>query len=796
MLTAVLAFLTITTFSLGVARFFYHRRKAPQTLTDATVLQILLPPNNDKSPLAAEQLFQSLHGILRKNKLAKSFFSLEIVAVHKGIYFLVVCGRRYKTFVENQIYAQYPQAQIKQIKDYTRLKQDSHKYSESVELGLEEKSYLPIKTFNNFEVDPMASITGALSKLEQGQSVWLQILARPVGNKWQDFGKSHVNLTRNKTDMEGKKTGLESGESQEISEIEKKNTKVGFQGRIRAISQGPNQISVQNIIEDLQASFKQFQTGHLNSITTKDDSSHFITKLLLGKRVKDKLTPIQKFQHRFLDDREKNIINIEELASLYHLPNKSVETPNVAWSKSRKLPPPNDLPNEKSKARIFGVTDFRNVHIHFGLKQPDRRRHMYILGKTGTGKSTMLKNMIVADIHDGKGCALLDPHGDLVEEVLASIPEHRIKDVVYLDPSDKDFPIGINMLDVKEGETVDLLADGIVSVFKKYFDSWGPRLQYILTNTILTLLNCQNVSLLAIQRILVDKNYRKFLLKQVDDPFLHQFWEQEFKDMESNKRLLTEAIAPIQNKVGRFLNSKMVRHMFGQVSSKIDLEDVMNNRKILLVNLSQGKIGEENSYLLGGLLVTRLFTNAMQRASVPESEREDFYLYVDEFQNFATETFVKILSEARKYALNLIVTHQYIDQISPEIQSAVFGNVGTLVNFVVGQQDAQKLEREYAPDLTSEDLINLEQFNIVTKMTINGTQSKPFTAKSIKPMLPIYKLNEAIKNNSREQYSTPVKTVEEKLNKWSQQKYDDRGNLVTKASMKKPSKAKKTKKKK
>lgn len=778
--------LSLIVIYLVVLRFLNLRTKVNETIKEKIILKILVPVKNDKKALAAEQLFQSLHGVLKADKKSKDHYSFEIFANSQGIFFIIVCNLRYKNFVENQIYAQYPEAQINQIHDYTE-KKEGFEYVNS-QIILSKDTFLPIRTFVSFEVDPLASITGALANIRGDTEVWVQLVSRPVNNDWQEKGKKYVEgLKPKEGETEKKDDDISAGD------IERKSSKVGFQFAIRIIGGGSNKTMVNEIVEDLEASFKQFQTTQQNSLIKKKVKKQNIFVLLknkinllvLGKRFGDKINFFQKFEMRYLDEREGGILNIEELASVYHLPHESVKTPNIAWAKSKKLEYPlnipifnKDLPMSENP-RVFGVTDYRNIHIPFGLKQMDRRRHMYLLGKTGTGKSTLLKNLIIGDIMDGKGLAVLDPHGDLVEEILDIIPEHRIKDVIYLDPSDTEFPIGLNMLDIHPDETKDLLADGIVNVFKKFFgDSWGPRLEYILNYAVLTLLHTQNVSLLAVLRILSDKNYRKFLLKQVKDPFILKFWEEEFTALSNNPKLLAEAIAPIQNKVGRFLGPTMIRNMIGQIKSSIDLQDIMNSGKIFLVNLSQGKIGEENSSLLGALIVTRLYSNAMQRAKMPEADRRDFYLYVDEFQNFATESFVKILSEARKYGLNLIVTHQYIDQIDEKIQNAIFGNVGTLMNYVVGQKDAQRLEKEYAPHLTSEDLVNLDRYRLALKLTVDGAQSAPFTAIGLKPTYTEHKLKEQIKNFSRETYAKPRDQVEQKLNKWASQRYDAKGNLV------------------
>ncbi len=426
---------------------------------------------------------------------------------------------------------------------------------------------------------------------------------------------------------------------------------------------------------------------------------------------------------------------------------------------------------------LFGQTDYRDMKVKFGIKRRDRVRHFYLLGKTGTGKSTLFKNMFISDVLAGDGACFVDPHGDTVEELLTYIPPNRVKDVVYFNPTDIEHPVGFNLLELKDQSQRDLIADGVVEVFKKQFgDSWGPRLQYILTNTVATALEAQGTTLLAIIRILTDKNFRKFILKQVNDPILYKFWEEEFAQMSQNNRLLAEAISPIQNKVGRFISSAVTRNIIGQVKSTIDLRDIMDNRKILLVNLAQGRLGEETASLLGGMIITRLQATAMERVDIPEEERTDFYLYVDEFQNFATESFAKILSEARKYKLNLTMTNQYIDQLPLTVRQAIFGNVGTLASFVVSQADASILEKEFAPVVSSDDLVSLDAYALYIKLCIDGMTSVPFSAKSLPVRFEKYNLRDEIVKESRDMYGTPREEIEEKILKWSKQTYSDSGN--------------------
>lgn len=777
--TVIIALAGILVALVFIVRYYRLKVTINEKMVDPVVLRITIPKDNDKSPQAAEQMYASIYGIMRGKQKSLHHFSLEIVAGGYGIFFLAVINKRYQQFLENQIYAQYPNAQIKEIKDYSGVLLNSTKQTASVEIGLAKDYFLPIKTFVSFEVDPLAAITSAISKLEGDQELFIQFVVRPIDNSWQKIGRDFVNSRKSKKDSEGKKVELGSGESDELREIERKSSKLGFQFLIRVIALAGDSLTAEHMLEDVEASFKQFESGQFNSLSVSKASASSFSDTIFGKRQNQTLPIAQKYIYRFLDERSRDIINIEELASLFHLPNTNVEVAKIAWSRSKKLPYPMNLPGRADDVRVIGLTDYRNLHFPFGVKSSDRRRHMYILGKTGTGKSTMLKNLIMGDIYAGKGVGVLDPHGDLIDDILSLIPANRVQDVVLLDPSDVEFPIGLNILKLKEGEEKDIVADGIVEIFKKFFgDSWGPRLQYILNNAILTLLQVQNVSLLGVTRLLEDRNYRKFIIKQLDDPILKKYWDGEYAEMVKNPKLLTESLSSIQNKVGRFVTANIIRNIVGQIKSTIDLEEIMNTRKIFLVNLSQGKIGEENSALLGGMLITRLYTNAMQRVKIPEKDRVDFYLYVDEFQNFATTTFVKILSEARKYGLNLVVAHQYIDQLLPEVRDAIFGNVGTMMNFVVGPKDASVLEREYKPHLTGEDLVNLEKYRFVNKITIDGSQTAPFTAISLPPTWVEQGAKQQIINHSRTKYAVPRDIIESKINKWAGSIYNESGNLV------------------
>ncbi len=421
---------------------------------------------------------------------------------------------------------------------------------------------------------------------------------------------------------------------------------------------------------------------------------------------------------------------------------------------------------------FFAKTNYRNTSQKFGIKTDDRRRHMYFVGKTGMGKSVVLENMIIQDIINGKGVAVIDPHGDLVEKILDFIPNSRINDVVYFNPSDLENPIGFNVLEHVGIEQKHLVASGLIGVFQKIWaDSWGPRLEYVLHNAISALLEYPGSTLLGIMRMLTDKNFRKKVIAKISDPVVKAFWVEEYSKYPD--RFQAEAIAPIQNKVGRFLSSALIRNILGQVKSSFDVREIMDNQKILLLNLSKGRVGEDNSSLIGAMMITKIQLAAMSRVDIPEEERKDFYLYVDEFQNFATESFANILSEARKYRLNLILAHQYIEQLEEKVRAAVFGNIGTLAIFRIGASDAEFLEKEVFPAFTQEDLVNLPKFEIYIKLMIDGITSEAFSASTLPPISineENIKIRNKVINVSRERYTKSRSIIEDKIMRWSESK--------------------------
>ncbi|AKM81853.1 MAG: hypothetical protein UT28_C0001G0034 [Berkelbacteria bacterium GW2011_GWE1_39_12] len=754
-------------------------------------LRILVPKNNEKSPLAAEQMFAALHGIFKAEHPYQEYISFEIASRDKYLQFYVITPTHLSDFVQGQIYAQYPTAELAEVDDYTmdefeRIKNGDVKIC-GADINLVNNEVYPIKTFLNFEVDPLSSITGVMSKVEKDEQVWLQIISKPVSDSWQTKSEAHIKKIKSGkgTDVFGEIFGMiwrgltslittivtgatpasgrvtEDGGKKEVvlsgnaeaalKGVETKSTKLGFETKIRLLALAPHENIARSKVDSVVGAFKQFNVLNLNGFQASlVDTSINYWHLY--------------HQRTFIDNGY--ILNIEELASIYHLPSVSVETPNIVWAGSKKGEPPANLPIEdnvpEEELTIFAKTDFRHVQHKFGIKLPDRRYHTYVIGKTGTGKSTLLENMAIDDIREGRGIAVVDPHGDLINHVMEYIPEERIKDVVIFSPADKMFPVAFNPLENVDPDLKNIVASGVVGIFKKIFgESWGPRLEYILRNTILALLDYPNATMLGVTRMLVDKPFRDKVVSSITDPVIKDFFVNEYEQYEPKFR--TEAIAPIQNKVGQFLSSSTIRNIIGQPKSTIDIKEIMDSGKIFLVNLSIGEIGEDASQLLGSLMITKIQLAAMQRATVKEEDRRDFYLYVDEFQNFATESFAVILSEARKYHLNLIMTHQYIAQMLEPVRDAVIGNVGTIVSFRVGSPDAEVLTKEFEPVFEANDLVNLDNYHVYVKMSIDGVTCPAFSAVTLPRAARKFENKDKILESSRKLYSRSREYVEAQI---------------------------------
>lgn len=794
----------------GIPVFLYYsyqnkRKRQWLESQEYRLIKISVPKENEKGPLAAEQMFASLHGIFKPQKEQKEegsmqeHISFEIASSSERISFYVWLPVHLRDFIEGQIYAQYSKAEFEEVTDYAA-RDFSGYHIVGTEIVLNKNEVLPIKTFINFEeVDPLSGITSVLSKIDEpNEDIWIQILIKPVDDSWQEKGLAYVKAMREGRSPESQSFGaifkkgmlgftkelfnaavttpeqkpkapepvrLTSSDEAKVKAIEEKVAKLGFSIKVRVgyITKKADLQAAKIKLKSVVGAFKQFNTTNLNGFQAGS--------MVIGEQF------INDYKSRlFLD--QGYVLNIEELASIFHLPNVSVETPSIGWTGSKKGEPPENLPiiidtEENKNLSVFAATNFRHRKQKFGIKTDDRRRHMYLIGKTGTGKTNMMENMVISDIKAGHGVGVVDPHGDFVETVLKYIPKERVSDVILFDPADSEYPIAFNPLEVINEEQKTLVTSGLISIFQKIWaDSWGPRLEYILRNTIISILDYPDSTMMGILKILVDSDYRKKVINKITDPVILDFWNKEFAQY--NEKTKVDAILPIQNKVGQFLSSPTIRNIVGQPKSKIDMRYIMDNKKILLLKLSQGQIGEDNSSLLGAMMITKMQLAAMSRTDVTEDKRVDFYLYVDEFQNFATESFAKILSEARKYHLNLTLTNQYIAQLqdagkSEAVKHAIFGNVGSLVCFRVGANDAKELAKELEPVFEENDLVNLDKYHIYVKLSIDGITGNAFSAKTLKIPDETEKNAESIIRNSRERYATKKEVVEEKITKWSEE---------------------------
>ncbi len=744
-----------------------------------TLLLLQVPRTNDKKELSAEQMFASLHGLLSSQKQSTGFFnetsgeaiSFEIAVINKRIGFYVWVPDYLKSYVEEQIYAQYPSVTVTEVQDRAHESTSNHSYVLASELKMTGHSALPIKTFQNFEVDPLAAITATLAKFKDDEEAWIQLVIRPAGRNWHKDSEKYVSSIRgnkssaspldlinkilypsaNSSESSGK---ISDSQQTRAAGAEGKAQKLAFEAVLRIMYKGNGTMQDAKLrLQSIIASYKQFNTTYLNSLDQ-------------GK-ISTSEADIIKFRQRAIS-KKSLIFNIEEVATLFHLPHTSVETPYILWALSQTAEPPASLPivsNTHNPAiSPIATTNFRGHNTMFGLPRFDRSRHMYIIGQTGVGKSGLLELMTISDIYSPYGFALIDPHGDYAQDTLARIPKERIKDVVYFNPADMEFPIAFNPMEVQDKKLKTHTCSELIGVLTRMFDSWGPRLEYILRYSILALLDYPDSTMLDMTRILTDSQFRAKVIKHIEDPVVKNFWTVEFSSW--NSKFASEAVAPVLNKVGAFTANPLVRNIIGQKKSSFNIRQIMDENKILIVNLSRGLVGEDNAALLGSLLVTKIQLAAMSRADVPASQRTPFYLYVDEFQNFATDSFATILSEARKYGLNLTVANQYIAQMLPQVKDAIFGNVGSIVAFRTSADDARTMQKYFEPKFTEYDLVHMHNRHFVINMTIEGEKVPAFSAITLN--LPNIETNftTEIIEHSRMMYSKTSQEISSSINEY------------------------------
>lgn len=754
---------------------------------EKVILEISVDRNNDKWVYIAEQILSIFHNTLEVEKrffhkiITSPEFSFEIVCSNSSIHFYFIIEKHLRDLFENQIYAHYPNVEIKEVKDY--LNNNNKRFYWNLKLS---NFYLyPLKTYTDFkeDIDPFSSITSALNKTNNKITSFIQVNFSPIEDtSWKS--ERIVSILSSKYPKFFKKFFLSKyyyifsillipvvyffkflslifvpvskKKTEEKSQLDpiiaKKLTGFWFKSSIRIWVENKDEISAKVWIKEILTALNFFTIPWQNWLkidSIVEDTNNFLSKRINSKNL---------------------VLNASELAWFVHLPTLYVQTPWINWITTKTLEPPQNLPlldRNKDLSPIWN-TNFRWEKINFWILPVDRSRHVYIIWKTWMWKSTILENMIYDDICKWRWVALVDPHWDLADTIAANIPKSRTNDVILFDPSDYKFPIAFNMFENVSKEHKPLVMSWLIGIFKRMWsDSWWPRLEHILRNTVLTLLEVPDSTLMSIPLILTNKSYRLKIVNKIEDPIIKRFWEQEFEVLEQKQ--MVEAVSPILNKVWQFLSNPLLRNVLWQPKNPFSLRWIMDNKKILIVNLSKWKIWEDSMALLGSMIVTKFQIDAMSRADIPEEKRKDFYLYVDEFQNFATDSFATILAEARKYKLNLIMANQYIAQMSDSVKWAVFGNVWSIISFQVGPDDAPKLADSIWDKwiITSTDLMNLRKYDIYTKLLIEWMPSRVFSATTFPPIKTKSEFDEQRKEIvlkvSREKYARSLEFVEKKI---------------------------------
>jgi len=779
---------------LALAYFIYRRylkRLLVQRANDLVLLEVKVPKEFEKEEYetlknvadltaVADQFFSSLSSLyepaLKSLIFGQPTISFEYVAKENEIIFYVGVPASHQDLLEKQIHALYPAAQIEPSGDF-RVFKDGLEIAYGM-MKLMRNFVYPIKTYTELEFDSISSVTSALSKIGEHSRAVVQLVIKPTNQTWRtkvewilrriQEGKGVPLATgswshfwfflgqlfgsgvqpQKSEDTLNKMTPLQE-ETQKL--LAQKSAKTGFQAQLRIISLAPTAQEAENNLRNISASFGQFSSPNRNGLRLSKSFrknpflTHFILRTFLGFK--------------------KMLLNTEELATLYHFPSPHIDTPGIRWFLAKRSPVPANVPKE---GIVLGENIYRGTETKVRLAEADRRRHLYAIGMTGTGKTTLFESMILQDIRQGRGVAVFDPHGELVEKIIKKIPKERAEDVIYFNPVDTARPLGLNLLEWKTKEQRDFLVQEAVQMFYKLFDPHGqgfigPQFEHWMRNAALTLMEYPGGgTLIEIPKLFTDDHFREMRLKHLQDQVVKAFWTQQLaKTAEFHK---SEMYNYFISKFGRFMTNTTMRNIIGQTKSSFDLREVMDRGKILLINLSKGEIGEVNSNLLGMIFVTKIFSAALSRGDVEERERRDFYLYVDEFQNFATDTFASILSEARKFRLNLNITNQYIAQIPELIRDAIIGNVGTLIAFRIGVPDAEFMAKEFEPIFNQKDLNNIDAYNAYIKLLIENTPSTPFSLRTIKDETPeTEELGRAIEQLSRLKYGRDLAVVESEI---------------------------------
>lgn len=751
----LLAIVFLIAFGYMVLQWLKHRRREKYSLEFVTLL-VKLPKENEIKIDAAEQMFAGLHS-LKKSGLFKflkpeDLFAFEIVALKESIELHVSCPRRIRDLVEKQIHGAYPSAKIEKI-DEANIFSEKGKVA-FANLKLKEADYLPIRTYQDLPTDGLSLITSAMSKMGQGEGAILQILIEPASGRWKKKGKSFISSQKKReADPD---TATYSHDPKEMEAVSTKAEKPGFRVAIRIVVTAKNETVAKSHLSNIKGAFSQFTSGY-NSFTS--------LKFLPLKHLF-----MIDFIYRYMPlfSRKTCLLNSAELATVFHFPNKTVETHHIEWLNAKNAPAPNEIAKE---GLYLGKSYYRGEERLAHMKLKDRRRHTYIVGKTGTGKSEYLKELILQDIEAGHGVCAIDPHGDFVEDILELMPPERAEDVIYFNPSDLERPLGMNIMEVETEEQKHFITSSVINLMYKLYDPHrtgiiGPRFEHAIRNAMLTIMSKPGATFVELVRALTDSDYVDELLPYVEDPVVKRYWTDQIAQTSDFHK--SEVLDYIVSKFGRFVTNKTMRNIIGQPESAFSFRKAMDSKKVILCNLAKGILGEEDAKFLGLLLVPKVLAAAMSRQDAPMEERPDFFLYVDEFQNFATEDFAVILSEARKYRLNLIVANQYISQIDEEVKNAVFGNVGTMISFRIGVTDANFLQHEFTPTFNEGDLTNIDKFHVYIKTIVDNEPVEPFSMSLIKDMDAIEarknpKLAKMIKDLSRLKYGRDQEQVEAEI---------------------------------
>lgn len=753
-------------FAGGYILYLWNKWKDREKISlNSTLIQVKLPRENEIKIDAMEQVFASFASFHKGGKFAflkpQQHISFEIVGTPGQIGFYIYVPNKLRDLLEKQINGAYPDADIMVVdgnngKQRNIIGNEYNIFSEEGKVAFaslrpKKSGYLPMKVYKDMSLDGLAVLTSVLAKMSEGEGAAIQIIVSPADGKWKKAGKAYVSKTKkNESNPEKAKYSVDA---KELEGIESKVSKPGFNVVIRVV---------------VSSSSEEAAKAHLDNITNALGSYNAANSF--GKnKLRYKGLFMKDFLYRYYPMyKQTGIMTSEELATLYHFPNKSITTPGIAWLTSKRAPAPTQLPNS---GLFLGKSTFRGISRPVYIDRDDRRRHMYIIGKTGTGKSEFLKDMILQDIKAGEGVCVVDPHGDLVEGVLPQVPPERAEDVIVFDPSDLQRPMGLNIMEAYTEDQKHYMVSSIIGLFYKLYDPnqtgiVGPRLEHGIRNAMLTVMAEPGSTFIEVQRALTDSAFVQAILPKLTDPIIKRYWTDQMAQTSDFHK--SEVLDYIVSKFGRFITNKLMRNIIGQSKSAFDFRQIMDDRKILLVNLAKGKIGEENSNFLGLILIPKILVAAMSRQDIPQDQRKDFYLYVDEFQNFATPDFAVILSEARKYKLNLTVANQFTGQMQEEVKNAVFGNVGTLVSFRVGVTDANYLQHEFQPTFSEADLINVDKYNAYVKTIVGGEPVAPFSIDLTRDMSKEKasenpRVAELIKELSRLKYAKDIRQVEAEI---------------------------------